>query len=303
MDEALLGPRIGRWCIPCHWQIVGKLKKTRAIDFWARRRHGGQLLDSSLKLSNVLQCGIPARLQLPSDMALLRVHQFVSTSGQRCFIAGHFKFSLDSGDDVFPRRLDLIRSKDRGFDSAIGDCFQNLQSNRTIDPYTSDADAQSHTHVSIIATALIAMSIALPHAVEDTHHSSTPPAPHQPGEQRAPATRRFACTVLLHMRILKKELLVILVLLPADVARMIIAQQDAPFLSGLGAGPAPAPPVKTPRRACPRHECSRLGWISYRRATSATFASGASVSSTRRSFSALVQRRRRSGPERTVAVI
>jgi hypothetical protein len=81
-----------------------------------------------------------------------------------------------------------------------------------------------------------------------------------------------------------------------------IATAAKPIASA-GAGLALAPPVKTPRRARPRHECSRLGWTSYRRATSATFASGASVSSTRRSFSAVVHRRRRSGPESTVAVI
>jgi hypothetical protein len=52
-----------------------------------------------------------------------------------------------------------------------------------------------------------------------------------------------------------------------------------------------------------RQECRRFGWTSYRRATSAIFAPGANVSSTNRSFSAVVHRRRRSGPERTVTVI
>src|SRR5262245_42691742 len=45
------------------------------------------------------------------------------------------------------------------------------------------------------------------------------------------------------MRVLKQELLVVLILLPADVARMIVAQQDIPFVSGLreAAGLASAP--------------------------------------------------------------
>src|SRR5262245_30657934 len=86
--------------------------------------------------------------------------------------------------------------------------------------------------MGIIAAALITMSIAFRHAVEDTHHSSAPAAPHQAGEQRAASARRFARAVLLHMRVLKQELLVVLILLPADVARMIVAQQDIPFASG-----------------------------------------------------------------------
>jgi hypothetical protein len=81
---------------------VGKLEETCAIDLWARRRHGGELLDPALKPGHAFQCVVPARLQLAGDMALLRVHQFVSTTGQRCFIAGHFQFPLDGGDDVLP---------------------------------------------------------------------------------------------------------------------------------------------------------------------------------------------------------
>jgi hypothetical protein len=78
--------------------------------------------------------------------------------------------------------------------------------------------------MGVIAAALIAMSVAFPHAVEDAHHSSAPPTPHQPGEQSAAAARRFARAVLLHMRVLKQELLIVLVLVPADVTRMIVAQ-------------------------------------------------------------------------------
>ena len=71
----------------------------------------------------------------------------------------------------------------------MGDRLENLQSNRAIDPHASDADAQSRTHMGIIAAALIAMSVAFPHAVEDPHHSSAPTAPHQASEQCAPAAR------------------------------------------------------------------------------------------------------------------
>jgi hypothetical protein len=46
--------------------------------------------------------------------------------------------------------------------------------------------------MSIIAAALIAVSVAFAHAVKDTHHSSTSAASHQAGEQRAAPARRFA---------------------------------------------------------------------------------------------------------------
>ena len=224
MDKTLLGSRIGRWRIPCRRQIVGKLEETCAIDLWARRRHGGELLDSPLEFGHTLQCGVPARLQFAGDVALLRVHQLVSTARQRRFVTGRFKLSLDGDDDVLPRALDLIRSKDGGFHGAVGHRLENLQSDRAINPHASDADTQPRAHMGVIAAALIAMSVAFAHAIEDPHHSSAPTAPHQPGKQRVTAARRFARAILLHVRVLKQELLIVLVLLPADVARMIVAQ-------------------------------------------------------------------------------
>jgi hypothetical protein len=41
--------------------------------------------------------------------------------------------------------------------------------------------------MGIIAAALISMSVAFPHAVKDTHHSSAPTASHQASEKCAPA--------------------------------------------------------------------------------------------------------------------
>src|SRR5580700_3062850 len=87
--------------------------------------------------------------------------------------------------------------------------------------------------MAIVAPALVAMGVALPHAVEDTHHPPTTPATHQSREQGAPTARRFARTVLLHVGVLEQELLVLLIVLPADITRMAVAQQNVPFVSGL----------------------------------------------------------------------
>jgi hypothetical protein len=146
---------------------------------------------------------MPLMVRSISNNSSIRRTASIAIGAQRCFIASRFKFSFDGGDDVFLRALDLVRGEDCGFNCAIGDCLQHLQSNRAIDPHTSDADAQSRAHMSIIAAALIAMSVAFAHAVEDPHHSSTSAASHQAGEQCAAPARRFACTVLLHMCVLE----------------------------------------------------------------------------------------------------
>src|SRR5882724_6725568 len=58
-----------------------------------------------------------------------------------------------------------------------------------------------------------------------------------------------------------------------------------------------------PVRACRRQTVRRLGCTSCRRATSTTLAEAAWLSSTIRSFSTVVHRRRRSGPDRTETLL
>src|ERR1700730_14341407 len=66
---------------------------------------------------------------------------------------------------------------------------------------------------------------------------------------------------------------------------------------------AARPALNEPVRACRRQTVRRLGCTSCRRATSMTLAEGAWLSSTIRSFSTVVHRRRRSGPDRTETLL
>jgi hypothetical protein len=223
MNETLLGPRIGRRCIPCCRQIARKLQETRTIDLWTRRRRIGKFRDSPLKSRHVLQGSVPASLQLAGHMALLRIDQLVPTTGQRPFVLGRLELPLNGGDHVLSRTFSLFSGKDCSFNGAVGDRLENLQSDRTVDPDTSNPDTQPGTDVGVIAAALISMSVAFAHAVEHPHHSSASTAPHEAGQQCASTARRFASAVLFHVCVLEQELLVLLVLLPGDVTRVVVA--------------------------------------------------------------------------------
>src|SRR5690242_5625033 len=87
--------------------------------------------------------------------------------------------------------------------------------------------------MGIGASTLVAMSMAFRLAIEHPHHPPTASAAHQPGQERPPAAGRLARTILLHVRVLEQKPLIVLVVLPADVARMVVPQQDVPLLSRL----------------------------------------------------------------------
>src|SRR6185312_13904463 len=84
--------------------------------------------------------------------------------------------------------------------------------------------------MGVIAAALITMGIPLGLAIEDPHHPPATSAPHQASQKCASPARRFTRAVLLHVRVFQQQLLIGFVLLPADIAGMIVAQENIPFL-------------------------------------------------------------------------
>src|SRR5580704_18515481 len=72
------------------------------------------------------------------------------------------------------------------------------------------------------------MSMARLGTIEHSHRPAAATATDQSGQQGATATCRLPLGPALHMSVLRDQLLVRLVLFPADVAGVMIAQQDGP---------------------------------------------------------------------------
>ena len=90
---------------------------------------------------------------------------------------------------------------------------------------------------------MVAVSMARLRAIEHPHRAAATAAAHQSGQQGSAAAGRLAIGPALHMGILRDQLLVLLVLFPADIAKVVIAQQDVPsghrlrMASGLAGAP------------------------------------------------------------------
>src|SRR5438270_10536138 len=82
--------------------------------------------------------------------------------------------------------------------------------------------------MTVVAAAMVAVSMARLRAIEHPHCAAATGAAHQSGQQGSAAAGRLAIGPALHMGILRDQLLVFLVLFPADIARVVIAQQDVP---------------------------------------------------------------------------
>ena len=114
-----------------------------------------KFLDPTLDFDNFLQSAVPPRFQLPRDKAFAGINQFMSARCKARLVTRRFEIAFSRGNDVMGRSLYLVRSKDGGFYTAIGNGFEKLQSYHTVDPNAARSDAQSGAHVPVIAAALI----------------------------------------------------------------------------------------------------------------------------------------------------
>jgi hypothetical protein len=79
----------------------------------------------------------------------------------------------------------LIRGLDRGVDRVLRDGLDDLCGDGTIDPDAADADAQPSADMTVVAAALVAMSMARLRAIEHAHRPAAATATHQSGQQGA----------------------------------------------------------------------------------------------------------------------
>jgi hypothetical protein len=98
-----------------------------------------------------------------------------------------------------------------------------IEAECTIDPDAADADAQIPADVTVVAAAMVAMSMARLRAIEHPHRPATATATDQSGQQGPTATCRLPLSPALHVGVLRDQSLIRFVLFPADVPGVMIA--------------------------------------------------------------------------------
>src|SRR4051812_12558537 len=82
--------------------------------------------------------------------------------------------------------------------------------------------------MTVVTATMVSVGMARLRAVKYPHRPAAASATDQPRQQRATAARRLPLGPALHMSVFRDQLLVRLVLFPADIAGVVIAYQDVP---------------------------------------------------------------------------
>ena len=249
MGEPLLGAGVRRRRIPCRRQIAGEPHQ-RLPD-----RPSGE----APRQHRLERCGPRAGRPAPAPLfqrvsssratsRLVGVDQLVAAGSQGGIVTRFLELTRQApaGSRCRPARI-LIGGLDRGFDSVFRDGLHDLRGNGAIDPDAADADAQSGADMTVVAAAMVAVGMARIACRRRPASSGRSDRNAPAGQQGPTATRRLPRGTLLHMRVLRDQLLVRLVLFPADVAGVMIAQQDVPRPSASMAGGLAGAPVDDAR--------------------------------------------------------
>ena len=153
----------------------------------------------------------------------------VAALGERGLVAGLLELAPNRAPNVVGRLHGLVGREQRRVHGRLGDGLEDPLDDRPVDPNAADPDAEPGPDMRVVASALVAVRMAAPHAVEHPHHPSAAAAPREAGEQRATAAAGLAGRPPLHVGVLEQHALVLLEPLPVDVALVVVADEDVPL--------------------------------------------------------------------------
>src|SRR5262252_6086185 len=190
VGNPLLGSGVGARSVPGGRQVAGERYQRCSINLRAPRDSGIVPGDAVLEIGDTLQRCVPAGFEFARHQTLSRVDDLVATGGQGGFITCFLKLPAERLSDLIVGLHRLIGSLDRGFDGVFRDGFDDLRSNSTINPDTADASAQpSAADVTVVAAALVAMSMAGLRAIAHPHRAAATGAAHKARQQCPTAAR------------------------------------------------------------------------------------------------------------------
>ncbi len=184
--------------------------------------------DAVLEIGDAFQRRVPPRLEFARDEPLGRIDNLVAACGEGGAVTGFLEFPAQRLPDLVIGLRRLVGGLDRGFDGVFRDGFDDLRCHGAIDADTSHANAKQPHDVTTVTPALVAVGMARFCPVQHSHGPAATAAAHQARQQRPTPARRLTISAGQHMGILRDQLLVCLVLLPADVSGVVITQQDIP---------------------------------------------------------------------------
>src|SRR5262249_7082258 len=139
--NALLEPYARRLEIPNPVQVLGQGSQHR----WVRRSGcwmpGSLFLETFLQPARLLQGSIPARLKLPRDQPVLRIHRVVLPLGPSYFVSCRFELHPQRLEFALPLLTKLLGSSGRGIDCGRGEDSYELARYGSVDGRSAEGDA------------------------------------------------------------------------------------------------------------------------------------------------------------------
>src|SRR4029079_15646104 len=174
--------------------------------------------------------------------------------------AGLLQLELQGSATIARAPLDISRGCDGCLHSARLEHTEQLLGQRPIDSDTPEGNAPRLAVIDVSTSTVVAQDTAANAIVADMEHSTATPASKEPSQEPSPTTAVTTHLATDRMGIVSHELLVPLVGLPGDVARMMVSHQHRPLGARFPMAVCLAMLTIDDDGLCPRlapHVCSR----------------------------------------------
>src|SRR5437660_895767 len=135
--------------------------------------------DAILQVGDPLQRRVPPGLEFAGDQPLGRVDHLVAAGSHGGIVTRFLKLPAKRLPDLVAGLQGLIGGLDRSFNGVFGDGLDDLCGDGAIDPDAADANTKPAADVTVVAAAMVAMSMARLRAIEHSHRPTTATATHQ----------------------------------------------------------------------------------------------------------------------------
>ncbi len=213
-------------------KVFAQPEETFAVVIRQVRLGSRNHLQSRLEITDTLERVVPSCLELGRYKTVFGVDGVVLPTRPLCFVVPLLQRQLKSLPFLIVFSSDLLSCLYARLDACWLNCLEDVVRDNAVETYATDGDALRRAVVDLATATVVARHAPAPSSVRHVEHPAAPCAAQQTGEQRRAPLRRTAITSTSHTRIRLEDLLIPNVLVPADVTRVVIQDQDLPVLQG-----------------------------------------------------------------------
>ena len=219
--------------MPHGWEIVAELEQVLPLLGGEDRLRAGERGEILLELADAGEGVVPPAFEFAGDQPVVRVNSVVLALGTLRLVARFLQGQLQGPTLVGVRVRQLVDRGERGIDPRRLHRVQHLRRHGLFNGHAAQRQTGRRAALGTAACTRITRNPSAPPTIGDEQLAPAAPTAQQAGQQCWPSFRSAAGRASLSGQVRLQDALVLKILVPRNVPRMVVADQDVPLLRRL----------------------------------------------------------------------